>query len=69
MSFLPLMGFRRIFDQALQHIFEFWPNGLKLMEVMQSKFLQTLLAVVSKFYQHLTPIVGSPQAEQKFPFH
>lgn len=39
------------------------------MKVMQGKFLQTLLAVVSKLYQYLTPIVSSPQAEQKSPLH
>jgi hypothetical protein len=39
------------------------------MKVMPGKFLQALLAVVSKPYQHVTPIVGSPQAQQKSPFH
>ena len=69
MSLFSLKSFRRVFDQALQDIFEFRPNGLELMEVMQGKFLQELLAAVSELNQHLTPIVGGPQAEQESPFH
>ena len=39
------------------------------MEVMQCKFLQQLLSVMSKLYQYLASIVGSPKADQESLFH
>jgi len=37
--------------------------------MMQSEPPQELLAVVSQLDQHLTPIAGGPQAEEKSPLH
>jgi hypothetical protein len=52
---------RRVVQQALEHVDEFRSNELQLMQVVQSKPFQALLAIMGELNKHLTSIVGSPE--------